>query len=410
MFASEHQNIEINNENVKVKLNYFSDPEKYLGLHYQYDFKKCKQETKTGYYIGACWLETNVEPLVIEPKIENLNYLEMFMFCFNHPEVSKYLNKTYKIYFDEPLIELPANKFELTPLLIVHFLQVVKSIVKKGLKKGYLNIDQNLTSKIKGKILINKTIKVNHQNFNFNKTYCNYQVFTIDCDENKILKKALIFVEKYLAKNRIDNRLLQMMHYNLSFFENVGDEVDIEKFKHLKVNSFFHEYKEGLQLALMVLKCFSFSPHSTQKELDKKIPPFYINMPLLFELFAFCKLKNIFNTDNIVYQYSANSEIPDFLNTTRKEILDAKYKIKYQTDSYELDDIRQLSGYSRDEKINSLLQNSANNVIDCFIIYPVTSLDNAITLSNYKTDKITGFIKFYKIGIQIPIKNEKKFA
>jgi len=45
MFATEHQNIEIKHENVVKKLNFFSDPEKYLGVHYQYNFKNCKQET-----------------------------------------------------------------------------------------------------------------------------------------------------------------------------------------------------------------------------------------------------------------------------------------------------------------------------------------------------------------------------
>ena len=116
----------------------------------------------------------------------------MFISCFNHEEVSIHLNKTYKIYFDEPSIELPSNIFELTPLLIVHFLQVVKSIVKKGLKKGYVNINQNITSKVKGKILQNKTTKENHRNFRFEKTFCNFQIFTIDCEENQILKGIII--------------------------------------------------------------------------------------------------------------------------------------------------------------------------------------------------------------------------
>ncbi len=396
MFTKEHQNIEITNDIVREKLNYFSDPENFLGLHYQYDTENHKQITKTGYYIGACWLIENVETLIIEPKIEKIDYLEMFMSCFNHEEVSIHLNKTYKIYFDEPSIELPSNIFELTPLLIVHFLQVVKSIVKKGLKKGYVNINQNITSKVKGKILQNKTTKENHRNFRFEKTFCNFQIFTIDCEENQILKKALLFVEKYLAKNNIDKRLIQILHNNLSFFENVGSEIDINKIKHLKINSFFHEYKEGLQLALMILKRFSYSPQMTQKELDKNIPPFYINMPLLFELYALGKLKELFKTDDIIYQFSANSQYPDFLNITRKAILDAKYKTIYQSNKYKIDDIRQLSGYARDEMINTKLENKTENVIECYIVYP-SNID-------YNKENMYGFTKFYKIGIKVPIK------
>ena len=40
-------------------------------------------------------------------------------------------------------------------------------------------------------------------------------------------------MEKYLAKNNIDKRLIQILHNNLSFFENVGSEIDINKIKHL---------------------------------------------------------------------------------------------------------------------------------------------------------------------------------
>ncbi len=399
----EHEVVENIPESVKSKFKKSNlekiSPENFLGLHYE--LEKGQPVVKAYYYIGLCWLEEN-ETLMVKPKIDNLNYLKMFMDCFKQPEISEHLNKIYKIYIDEPPISIENNPFELTPFLIVHFLNVVESIVKKGLKKGYVKVNENLTSKIKGKILVNQTIKKNHLNFRFDKTYCNYELFTIDCEENRILKKALVFANKFLFNNPIYNELQQLLRFNLSFFENVSDTIENERIKHIKVNSFFHEYKQGLELAKLILRYVSYSPHEEQRFKIDKFPPFYINMALLFELYAYGKLIEIFGHDNIVYQYKSDSGIPDFLNTDNQEILDAKYKTQY-ANSYELEDIRQLSGYARDVGINQFLKKASNAVLDCFIVYPVLTPNN-VNISNYKRNPISGFTNFYKIGISVPLK------
>jgi 5-methylcytosine-specific restriction endonuclease McrBC regulatory subunit McrC len=83
----------------------------------------------------------------------------MFLKCFEHPKISQHLSEIYHINFNQAKIALESNDFEITPLLIVHFLQVVKSIVKKGLKKNYYPVEENLNAKVKGKINISHTLK-----------------------------------------------------------------------------------------------------------------------------------------------------------------------------------------------------------------------------------------------------------
>ena len=102
---------------------------KYLNLHSDYT---------SDYFIGADWLKEKEKAILVFPKIDNLDYLSMFLKCLANPYTAKEINKRrnsqkiYDISFDKPLIELKTVEFELTPLLIVHYLSIIKSIIKKA--------------------------------------------------------------------------------------------------------------------------------------------------------------------------------------------------------------------------------------------------------------------------------------
>ncbi len=397
-FDFSNLNLDFPNEKTKIK---------FLKLH---------SDFKSDYYIGADWLKEKESALLVFPKIDNLDYLSMFLECLSNPYTAKEINKKrknekiYEISFNKPSIPLEGHKFDLTPLLIVHFLNVIKAIIKKGLKKDYIKVESNLNSKIKGKILINKTIKQNLLKANFNKTFCSYQIFTVNNKENQILKKALIFIQKYLSINKIntDTNINSLLNYCLSAFENVSNNIDIKSIKHIKTSSFFQEYKEGINLAQMILKRFGYSLNSINKNIESKIPPFYINMPLLFEVYVLLKLKKEFGND-IIYQYDKGYGETDFLDKKRKIIFDAKYKNAYINNGYDIEDIRQLSGYARDERVLKRLNIDLNNpvIVDCVIIYPDIS-NKKDDLKNIKQNIIKNFVKFYKYGIKMPIKKKQK--
>ena len=59
------------------------------------------------------------------------------------------------------IMKIDQEQDLLTPLLVVQFLRIVKEIVRKGLKKSYYKVAQNLYGKVKGKILVAQTIKQN---------------------------------------------------------------------------------------------------------------------------------------------------------------------------------------------------------------------------------------------------------
>ena len=139
----------------------------------QTQFLNLKTDYSVGYFIGVDWLKTNECALMVTPKIKHLDCLKMFIDCFNYPEIAPFLKDIYEIKFKEPSITLETNPFELTPLIVFHFLNTVKSIVKKGLKKDYIRIEDNLNSKIKGKIIFNKSLKINNFKGRLDRNYCN---------------------------------------------------------------------------------------------------------------------------------------------------------------------------------------------------------------------------------------------
>ena len=147
IIAKEHEDINVD-EVCKEKLEkLFEESKKF------HSYLKLDKEFKVGYIIGIEWL-TNEFVLVVEPKIENLNYLSMFLECLKHPVVLNEINKdndekVYEIFLDEKPVNLDATQFEITPLLIINFLYVVKNIIKKGLKKDYVKVKENLTNRIK---------------------------------------------------------------------------------------------------------------------------------------------------------------------------------------------------------------------------------------------------------------------
>lgn len=367
----------------------------FCGLYF--DFWEGKKQLKTSYFIGACWLEENQLALQVEPKIKDLDYLKMFLECFKHPQVSRELSKIYHINFHKPKIELEGDNFEITPLLIIHFLQVMKAVVRKGLKKGYYPVEQNLNAKIKGKINIDKTLRQNIFKGQNHKTVCNYQEFGINCIENRLLKKALQFVQSYLAKSDIqsNDKLKPTLAYCLAPFELVSDEIDFRAVKHFKNNAFFKDYSEALKLAKMILKRFAYNLQNTDTE--NLTPPFWIDMSLLFEKYVYALL---LENNKVDYQVEGKYGKVDFLLDSM--IVDTKYKTGYGDEyDYKIEDIRQLSGYGRDIKIRKRLDLN-EEIAKCLIIYPNESASELPDDLWTNAEAITLFKNFKKIAVKLP--------
>lgn len=375
---------------------------------------KCKSIT-TGYFIGLQWLADTGKAMYVKPKLDRhskqTHFLKMLGFCLQHPEVYLFTEELFQIDFSKRQIKIDQEADIITPLIIVQFLSIVRTIVKNGLRKGYYRVEANIKSSVKGKILVSKTIKQNQINNKSLYTYCSYEEFGVNTPDNKILKKALDFVVRYtkLIGNTNIN-FSAALNYITPAFEKVDADTDVHRVSGVNNNPFFKNYNEAIRLAKIILKRFGYNLNSIENKSSLTVPPFWIDMSKLFELYVLGKLKEVMEFKNIIFQAKAQYGYLDFLKTElgNELVIDAKYKLDYKHGNYNIDDIRQISAYARDKgilrKTQSFKEGQSASLLNCIIIYPDDNCEMSIDARKIFTSSIKEFENFYKIGIAIPTK------
>lgn len=371
---------------------------------------------ETSYFVGVDWVVENELPIYVKPKLDDdtseVNYLKMLFDVLKEPENYNHLDQLCEINFEKPSIAIEQKQDLLTPLLLIQYINILKKIVQKGLKKSYYSVTKNMNAKVKGKILINETIKKNHVNNKMLFNYCQYSEFGINSVENRILKKALAFSIAAMQnlKGVEISALNGLVNYIQPAFASVDCEVNIEELKCIKPNKLYKEYQQALKFAKHILKRYGYNISSANSTVINT-PPFWIDMSKLFELFVFSKLKERFTKHNeVTYHKTFNYLEPDFIvktnDGTTKMVVDAKYKPQYQDGKISVEDIRQISGYARLKKVYDFLDFENGKVIDCLVIY---SNQNASRLDfkgeNFVLEEEKEYDRFFKIGIELPIKN-----
>lgn len=380
----------------------------------QWNLSKSTYRYSASYVIGVQWVKTvskGTFALAVLPKIEKIDFLKMFMECFLNPEEDESFHKIYGINFEAEPIECDSLDSVLSPLLIVQYISRVQRLLHNELKKSYIDKSDNL-NKVKGKIVVNRNFKVNEIRGIQHRIYCNYQEYTCNTIENRIIKKALIFSKHIIQKLKspVSHELLTSINTCLSKMIEVSDDVSIVELKSVKYNAIYKGYKETLILAKYILKRYDYNLSNTLCN-KTKIPPFWIDMPLLFEHYIGGKLSKAYPND-IIYQAKGKTGFPDFLSKSAHAILDTKYKPQLEDGKPEVDIIRQLAGYSRDCKILNLLGVDTETVVPCAFIYPdenikvndsnVFSVPLTEILSPKSKYAIDGLTSFYCINIGIP--------
>lgn len=416
--VSEHKQIDFAYEDVEVSDIFFQDNEKNERC-VQVVYGRESLSLKMSYFIGADWLVKNQQAIYVAPKInkglQEVDYLGMLQSCLTHGDIAKNTKDLYHIKLNEPFIEIDQQMDLLTPLLVMQFLQTLKSLVKKGLKQSYYKVERNLNSRVKGKVLIAQNIKKNIVRNRVTNTFCSYEEFGFDSIENRALKHTLSFVRRYLSQYpEYLGSMKCLINYCTPAFERVSDEVNLHELKAVKRNSFYKEYQEALKLSKIILKRFGYHISEIDNSTVEKIsvPPFWIDMSKLFELYVLGLLKDKYG-DKILFQAQGSYGNPDYLLIDEIEplIIDAKYRPAYQKDnriSYIIEDIRQISGYARDVGILDKLgyhtvEEQLSSVVSCVVIYTDQDEEDKLPDSLIAGKSIEGFTKFYKVPISVPV-------
>lgn len=302
------------------------------------------------YMIGAEWIDDK-EALVVTTKkgMEKIDFLTMFMTCFTSDLSVEAFSEIYNIDCEAPTIHAPSLKGVLSPLIVLHFLGVVSRI--RSLKKGYVHYRENL-KKVKGHIQVMKNERKNIAVKRFDRVFCDYDEYTANIPENRLIKKALLFSKQILMhiieKHQSGTKAKIMLSRALAMFENVSEDVQTRDVRQIKGNKLFSEYNEAIRLAKLILQQYDYSISKVSME-EENISPFTLDMSLLYEHYVYGLLREAYGK-KISYQYKGETGYPDFLYCSSgfRAILDTKYIPKYEAALLDNYVIRQLSGYSRD--------------------------------------------------------------
>jgi len=380
-----------------------------------FKFNKSENEEyqfETGYYIGVDWIGDSGLSINVQPKLntedKEIDYLKILFEALQEPTNFKHLKNLYTIDFKASLIEIEQHQDKLTPLLLLEFLQLLKQIVRKGLKKSYYKVTKNLNARVKGKVLVNATVKQNHTKHKMLYNVCQYEEFGYNSIENRILKKALLFTQS--ALNNLKGTTIDfkhLFHYVNPAFQLVDANISIRELKNTKPNPLFKEYTQALKLAKIILKKYGYNISKTT-ETKIKTPPFWIDMTKLFELYVYKKLREIFpNKNEVKHHYTTNSQELDYLINSKdkniKMVVDAKYKNRYIKGGIGKDDARQISGYARLKSVYKELNiTNTREVIDCLIVYPNQNLNENFNFANQINNPKNKYVHLYKAGIKLP--------
>lgn len=415
-----HQYMEDGEEVVFTVKRGRQDKEECLWLKREGDEIRAKGQ----YFVGVDWVKEQGLAVQVSPKMNDdwekgydkeIDYVKMLNDALCEPENYAHLKDLVTIKFDKPSIKIQQSKDLLSIFLITEFLSVLQHIVKKGLKKGYITIEKNLHNKVKGRILVGKNICHNLTKGKVTDNICRYQIYSVDTQENRILKKALLFCSDMLQiyQHALDVSALQKKIRSIKpHFDNVGTDVSVKTIKSFKGNPVFREYNLAIEFAQLLLRRFSYD--ITLKE-GKEIstPPFWIDMSKLFELYVFYHLRQVFTANGEVkYHVNAHYQELDYLLKPKEwknpYVIDAKYKPRYNGQGgISIDDARQVAGYARLKKVYDELGLDADTAppIKCLIIYPDQEKEEKFSFTRdteSQFDTIKEYIRMYKQGIRLP--------
>lgn len=331
--------------------------------------------TESGYYasyvIGAQWFDAaKTMPLVVTTKhgCDRIDFLKMFSVCFTSGIEAKEFSKIYAVDMDAPRIKAPELKSVLSPLIVAHFLSIVKDIVKRGLKKDYVQREENL-KKVRGRIDISRNERMNILKKRYDKVFCRYQEYSEDTLENRLIKKALLFSQQVLLVAGMSDSLLSLqhtIHECLSAFSNVSDQIEVWEVKAIKHHKIFREYDDAVKLAQMILHRYDYSITNITTAEEEYCPIFWIDMAMLYEHYVLGLLREAYGS-KIHYQLHGYTGYPDFVCYSPMLVMDTKYIPRFGSGNIDAYIARQLSGYCRDKRIFST---KPETNVPCVVIYP----------------------------------------
>lgn len=369
-------------------------------LTYDFNCHQLADEFSAYFRIGAEWLDAQqTQPLVVTPKIGNIDFISMFMACLRSNESADEFSKIYDIDFDAAPIKSHALSTILSPLLVVQYLLAIQRLTQRGLRKGYVTHSENL-HRVKGRLDIWRNECTNIMQGHPERMYCHYEEYSVDTTENRVLKRALRICADMISlmKDHASFAILSAeCNQCLAAFADVTDDAHAS-IPIIRQSTLYREYSTAMRYAKMLLRKQNMTIAATHAHHEDRVPVFRIDMALLFEHYALAVMRNKFGAENVKYQVSGYKRrfIADFLVRTPRfrAIVDTKY-VESRTAAQKAEYIKQLGGYCRDTTLLAALGCDPGDIPMCVILYPTYGSETIV-------EPLPATVNFYTHSLPIP--------
>lgn len=292
-------------ENLKCFVAENSDPGTEIESAFSYHRKKGKDYIRVKNYVGV--IETRQGTTIeILPKIytgkksddsttvkESRFILLSMLRCLKNSPF-KTIDKAH----------LNSARMSILEIFISMFLQEVESIVKRGIKHFYCNSEENQKF-LKGSLLFSQQIKLNVTRGD--RFFVHYDEFRANIPQNRILKTALICVDRKSKSAKNKRRIIDL----LGLFDEVEISINIAS-DLSKINGhsrLFNYYDNALNWAKLFLEGKSFTSYKGKYMNTAILFP----MEVLFESYVAHKLKKQHPELNITVQDRQHYLLTDLL-------------------------------------------------------------------------------------------------
>lgn len=177
--------------------------------------------------------------------------------------------------------DLNVNNMDLYEVYIRMYIDEVVTLVKHGLKSGYVRTEDNLNV-CKGKILFQQNIRYNfaHQE----RFYVEYDEFSADRPENRIIKATLYKLQRISSDFENVKRIRQCLAYFETVHESLNYDADFAK---ISINRGNQEYEDLMIWSKIFLKDESFEVFSG----ETRARAILFSMDKLYESYVAKKLR-----------------------------------------------------------------------------------------------------------------------
>ena len=265
----------------------------------------------------------NIDDMSVEifPKIPLIKERKRFL------EILEYVETFNENIYEN--LEIGNENMPILEIFISNFIEEVEKILKKGLVYSYINKSENILY-FKGKLDLPNHIK---HNIIENRFFMNFDEFSINSMENCLLKLALEKIKNISSDMENKAKIYQLLVH----FDDIQTSgmIPAHLFRKLLIDRKNGFYKKSLDLAKFFL--LDESPYSVFYNDEREITGLFFPMEIIYESYIATKLK---------------------------EVIDNKFSIKIQDNSYKIFNKCEVGG------------KEVKNNITCFKLKPDIVLEN----------------------------------